>query len=78
MTITDDAIEQFVKSINPENNPQYPKGSQTISFTLDNNSITYYFENFEKVTTLRLSLEDLLEHLSFSKDITKNFKIKKN
>ena len=78
LSIIDNDIGQYVKSVNPENNPENSKHSQLITYILENNdSISYSFENFENINTLRLSLEDLLEHLSFSKKVTQNYNKKK-
>ena len=77
LSIIDNNIEQYVKSVNTENNSENTKHSQSITHVLENNNITYSFENFENINTLRLSLEDILEHLSFSKNITQNYNKKK-
>ena len=69
LNIEDKNIEKLVKSINPENNPMGAKGNQTITFSLEKDKVLYYFNNYDKIATLRLTLEDLLSHLSFSKTI---------
>ena len=74
LVIEDKNIDKLVKSVNPENNPIESKSNQNISFVLEETKITYSFEQFEKITTLRLTLEDLLTHLSFAKEITNKVK----
>ncbi len=69
MTVTDKKIDLISKSVNPENNPS-EQNIQRIKHQVNKDSITYFFENFERITTLRLTLEDLLSHLSFSYDIS--------
>ena len=64
----------MAKAIEPENNPPESKHNQKIFSTIENDGITYSFENFEKISTLRLTLEDLLNHLSLSKEISTNLK----
>ena len=73
-------IENLIRPVNPENNPTEEKAAQVITFELKKpDEITYFFKNFEKITTLRLTLDDLLTHLSFSKEITHTIeKRKKN
>lgn len=80
LKITNENIALISKSVNPENNPQDPKSTQQISFSLENDTITYFFNNFEKITTLRLTLEDLLSHLSFAQAISNDVlkKVKKD
>lgn len=75
LRITDENISNLVNSVNPENNPKEAKGPQTIISSFEDNSVVYHFNNFEKISTLRLTLEDLLNHLAFSNEI--NDKIKK-
>lgn len=79
LNITDENIAILSKSVNPENNPQDPKSTQQITYSLDKNTITYFFNNFEKIPTLRLTLEDLLSHLSFAQDVSNDVlkKVKK-
>ena len=74
--ITEHDIQNLSKSVNPENTSHNPKSKQTITFTNDENSITYQFNNFEKISPLRLTIDDLLTHLSLSKDII--WKIEEN
>ena len=76
LLLEDENIDNLVKSVNPENNPIEQKGNQTISFKLEGNRILYTFEQFEKITTLRLTLEDLLTHLTFAKEISNTLKEK--
>lgn len=72
MQIKEKNIGNQAKAIDPENNPQDPKYNLKIVSTIQNDQVTYNFENFDKISTLRLTLEDLLNHLSLSKDISSN------
>ena len=74
LNITEENIFNLVNSVNPENNPKEAKGPQTIVSSFEGNSIVYHFNNFEKISTLRLTLDDLLSHLAFSKEISENIK----
>jgi len=80
LKITDENIALLSNSINPENNPQDHRSIQQINYSLEEDNITYFFNNFEKITTLRLTLEDLLSHLSFAQDISNDVlkKVKKD
>lgn len=77
LTIQEPSIKHLRKAVEPENNPSEAKGNQSIRYTETETSITYYFKDFEKISTLRLTLEDLLSHLSFSKDVTESIQKKK-
>ena len=74
LRIKDKNILNLAKAVDPENNPPESKHNQKIVSAIETNQITYFFENFEKISTLRLTLEDLLNHLSLSKDISRNLK----
>lgn len=60
------------RAVEPENNPKDPKYNLKIVSSIQNDEVIYKFKNFEKISTLRLTLEDLLNHLSLSKDISSN------
>ena len=71
LNIIEDDIKNLVRSVNPENNPADESVAEVITFEIKNpDEITYFFKNYVKITTLRLTLDDLLTHFSFSKEIT--------
>lgn len=72
LSIQDENIHFSIQSVNPENNPKNSKGDQNITYSFEGDTVTYFFNNYEKISTLRLTVEDLLSHLSFSKMINEN------
>jgi hypothetical protein len=70
ISIIDGNMKKNAKSVNPDNNPKEGKGPQEISCLIENGIITYKLKKFEKISTLRLTVEDLLNHISFSNEIT--------
>lgn len=72
LRIKEKNIGTQARAVDPENNPQESKSNLKIVSTIQNDEVRYSFENFDKISTLRLTLEDLLTHLSLSKDISSN------
>ena len=80
LSIQDPHIKELAKSINPENNVPNSKTNQKILSTITDSgkTVSYSFVNFTSITTLRLTLDDLLSHLSLSNTIYEEMKENKN